>query len=90
MLATRGESELAHFAETLSFRSKVNTRGNLRYGEDYDVGDRVTCINRRWGVSIDVRITEAKETFQAGINELEITFGESLPTLADAMRQIAK
>lgn len=90
LLAQRGASELAQYAKTLSFGSKVNTHSNLKYREDYDLGDRVTCINRRWGVRIDVRITEVSEIYQQNIEEIDITFGESLPALLDVIRQMTK
>lgn len=90
MLAQRGASELEQYAETLAFGSKVNTRANLKYRVDYDLGDRVTCVNKRWGIRIDVRITEIAETYQSGVEEIDITFGESLPALLDKIRQITK
>lgn len=90
MLEQRGAAELEHHAETLAFGSKINTHANLKYKVDYDIGDRVTCINKRWGIRIDVRITEIAEIYQAGAEEIDITFGESLPALLDKIRQITK
>ena len=88
VLTQRGNAELEHFAETLGFSSKVNTHSNLKYKADYDLGDRVTCVNRRWGLKINVRITEIAEIYQENIDEIDITFGESLPALIDVLRQI--
>ena len=48
LLSARGVEELEQYAETLAFGSKINTNANLKYGTDYDLGDRVTCINKRW------------------------------------------
>lgn len=90
LLAERGRQALESRTETLNFSSEINTRGNLKYKEDYDLGDRVTCINRRWKIKIDVRITEVSEVYQQGEENLEITFGESLPALFDKIRQITK
>lgn len=89
-LQQRGASELEQYAETLSFSSKINTNANLKYREDYDLGDRVTCVNKRWGIKINVRITEITETYQQNIEEIDITFGESLPALLTQIRQITK
>ena len=36
MLKQRGAQELENYAETLNFSSTINTRGNLKYKEDYD------------------------------------------------------
>lgn len=90
LLSARGAEELEQHAETLSFGSKVNTFANLIYRTDYDLGDRVTCVNKRWGIRIDVRITEIAETYQNNVEEIDITFGESLPALLTQIRQITK
>ena len=85
-LLSRGESELANKEESLNFTSKIDLNVTPRYKEDFDVGDRVTCINRRWGVTINSRVTEVTETYQQGKAELDVTFGVSLPTLLDKLR----
>ena len=90
LLSARGAEELEQYAETLSFGSKINTFANLIYRTDYDLGDRVTCVNKRWGIRIDVRITEIAETYQNNVEEIDITFGESLPALLTQIRQIPK
>lgn len=90
LLSARGTEELEQYAETLAFGSKINTNANLQYGVDYDLGDRVTCINKRWRVRIDVRITEIEETYETSGEEIDITFGESLPALLTQIRQITK
>ncbi len=89
-LADKGVSELMQYKETLGFESKVNTHGNLAYREDFDLGDRVTCIDKRWGVKINVRITEISEIYQQNGVDLDITFGESMPTLLEQIRQMVK
>ena len=90
LLSARGAEELEQYTETLSFGSKINTFANLIYRTDYDLGDRVTCVNKRWGIRIDVRITEIAETYQNNVEEIDITFGESLPALLTQIRQITK
>ena len=90
LLSARGAEELEQYADTLSFGSKINTFANLIYRTDYDLGDRVTCVNKRWGIRIDVRITEIAETYQNNVEEIDITFGESLPALLTQIRQITK
>lgn len=88
LLSQRGAGELEQYAETLNFASKVNTHSNLKYRADYDLGDRVTCVNKRWGIKINVRITEITETYEQNINEIDITFGESLPTILEKIRKV--
>ena len=90
LLFQRGVQTLNLFAENIAFASKVNQHSNLQYKVDYDLGDRVTCDNKRWGVRINVRITEIMEVYQnSNIPEIDITFGDSLPAIIDQIRLIA-
>ena len=91
MLRQRGRDDLENFTEILAFSSRVNTQSNLKYKEDYDLGYIVTCVNKAWGVRVNVRITQIEETYQGKENaDIEITFGEAMPALFDAIRQIIK
>ncbi len=86
LLTAKGNSVLVDKIESVSFSSKINPSSHLKYKTDYDVGDRVTCLNRRWGVKIDARITEVEESYESGKTEIVITFGTSLPTLSDKLK----
>lgn len=86
LLKAQGERTLAGKIEHLAFSSLINTRAHLRYKQDFDLGDRVTCINQRWKIRIEVRITEIVESYESGKADLEITFGESLPTISAALK----
>ena len=88
MLASRGNTELAAMVENYTFNSSINIRSNLRYKEDFDLGDRVTCLERRWGITINSRITEITQTFESGKTLIEATFGESAPTLLDKIKKV--
>lgn len=87
MLVARGSTELAGRIETYTFNSSINMKSNLRYKEDFDLGDRVTCLDRVWGITINSRITQISQTFEAGKNTIEATFGESSPTLLQVIRK---
>lgn len=88
MLLARGEEELASYTETRTFDSELYTGGNLTYKKDFDVGDRVTCLNKQWGIQINSRITEVQEVYQDGAQSIQIKFGESAPKLLNKIRQI--
>ena len=88
MLATRGAAELETYGKTINFTSVISTNSNLKFKEDFDLGDRITCKETKWGIQIDARITEVAETYQKGAEEIEATFGDSLPTLADQIRKV--
>ena len=86
LLTARGHQVLDQKTENISFSSRIDTCANLTYKKDFDLGDRVTCINRRWGIRIDARITEITESFESGKEELEVTFGTSIPGLNATMK----
>lgn len=88
MLKTRGETELEGYGKNINFVSTINTTSNLKFKVDFDLGDRITCKEEKWGIQIDARITEVKEIYQKGTEEIEATFGESLPTLVDKIRKV--
>jgi hypothetical protein len=88
LLATRGNTELEEYGEDVNFTSIINASANIKYMKDFFVGDRVTCVERRWGIRIDARVTQVSQTFQDGKEETEVTFGESLPTLIDKIRKV--
>ncbi len=90
VLNQRGTEELGKALEELTFDGVINRVGRLKYGTDFDVGDRVTCVDRRWGISLDVGISEATETFQGENVETRVTFGGGTPTLRTTVRQISR
>lgn len=88
MLKTRGKTELASYIKNVNFVSDINTLSNLKFKKDFNLGDRVTCIEKSWGIRLDARITEVQETYQNGKEYIETTFGESAPTLVDKIRKV--
>lgn len=88
MLKSRGQSKLAECADLRTFECKINPFSNLRYKEDFDLGDIVTCTGKKWGVTIDVRITEVEEVYEQDGFSLNVTFGNSIPTLIDKLKQV--
>lgn len=87
-MVQRGSEELASYVETLNFSSSINMRSNLVYKTDFSLGDVVTCIDKRWGIQIDARISEVAETFEKGRQTIEAVFGESSPTLIDKIKKV--
>lgn len=87
LLRARGSQEMKLYGKTVTMHSEAVQQANLTYLEDYDLGDKVTCLNRRWGLRVDVRITQIEESYEAAGASVAVTFGEGLPTL---IRQIKK
>lgn len=88
MLSSQSITELAAYDANVNFDSSINITSNLRYKRDFDIGDRVTCQERDWGIRLDARITEVSEVWQKGTHTIEVTFGESTPSLMDKIRKV--
>ncbi len=82
----RGEAQLAEHQRIFSFQSEVLTSGPFQYEVDWDVGDVVTVQNRDWGITMDTRITEVAEVYEASGFKLNVTFGHPLPTLPQKLK----
>ncbi|MEV2911576.1 siphovirus ReqiPepy6 Gp37-like family protein, partial [Paenibacillus larvae] len=85
MLTDRGREKLAEVKRVESLEAKILTQSNLTYRKDYDLGDVVTVLNRQWGLTMNTRITEVAEVYEASQVRIDVTFGNSIPTLADVI-----
>lgn len=90
ILKNRGISKLNEYKEIQTFESKVNLNSNLRYKEDFDLGDVVTCTSKKWGITIDTRITEVEEVYEESGKQINVVFGNNIPTLIDVIKREVK
>lgn len=90
LLKDRGNDKLAEYKDIQTFNSKINLNSNLNYKEDFDLGDKVTCVSKVWGVTIDTRITEIHEIYEASGKQINVVFGNSMPTLIDKLKEVVK
>ncbi|MCM8710546.1 siphovirus ReqiPepy6 Gp37-like family protein [Clostridium sp. SYSU_GA19001] len=86
-LAQRGIQKLLEFKNIQSFTSEI-INNVFEYEKDWNLGDIVTCQNRKWGITMDTRITEVKEIYENTGLKLEVTFGNSIPTLTDKIKKV--
>lgn len=86
-LAERGDIKLAELTDIKTFESKANINSNLKYKTDFDLGDIVTCTSKKWGVTIDTRITEIEEVYEEQGMQVNVCFGGNVPTLIDKIKQ---
>ena len=86
-LSSRGAQKLQELQPALSFTNEI-INNTFKYEIDWNLGDVVTCQNKRWGITMDARITEVKEIYESSGFKLEVTFGNSLPTLTEKIKSI--
>jgi len=89
-LLTQGTQKLSEMMEVKTFEFQIIPNVSFVYKTDYDIGDTVTVVSRRWGIQMDAQITELKEIYELGKNSLEITVGTSIPTLLTVFKRATK
>lgn len=87
ILNDRGLSKLDEHKKIETFDSKINLRSNLEYKKDFDLGDKVTIRSKKWGITIDTRITEVQEIYEEQGLEINVVFGNDMPTLIDKIKR---
>ena len=87
-LPARGQQRLSELQEIKTFDSEVYADKNLRYEEDFNLGDIITMKNTKWNITEDSRITAITEIYESTGFRLDISFGEGLPTVADILKHI--
>jgi hypothetical protein len=87
LLIEKGNSGLSETKEITTFNSKINLSSNLKYKVDFDLGDIVTCISKKWEIVLDSRITEIEEVYEEAGQRINVVFGNNIPTLIDKIKQ---
>ena len=90
LLTGKGNEILAETKEIQTFDSKINLNSNQKYRVDFDLGDIVTVLSKDWGITIDSRITEIEEVYEPGGKQINVTFGNNIPTLIDKIKRMVR
>lgn len=77
LLYQRGIEKLAEYETVESAEVEVDTASNLKYMEDYDLGDKCMFQDTRLGISYTARITEVRETYEGASMSLSLDFGNN-------------
>lgn len=90
ILREYGLRELSELKPLFTMQSDISVLSNLAYRKDFDLGDIVTIENRRWGVSLDTRITAVRETYEKTLMDVRVNFGSETPTLLDKIKKAVR
>lgn len=85
-LVFRGQSKLSELMMKQSFDAAANPHGNLRYKTDFDLGQTVKVISKKWGVTLTTRITEIEESYDSDGQSLNIVFGKGVLSLFQKLK----
>lgn len=81
-----GNKKLTDYKEIKSIEGTIYQIPNMEYEKDWDLGDIVTIETE--GYSEDKRITAIKEVYERGKTQIEVTFGDKIPGLAEQIKKI--
>lgn len=84
-LEDRGKIKLSESEQIKTFECVVNSSG---YRRDWDLGDIVTVTDTELSITVDYRIVEVKEIYEDDGFKVETTFGTTIPTLIDKIKQV--
>ena len=86
VLALRGQIKLNERQMVCNFDAEIHPYGNLKYKTDFDLGDIVTVVSRRWGVTMQTRITEIEESYDGDEMSLRAVFGRGAMSLIQKLK----
>lgn len=89
-LKSMGQQKINDYKITESFEAEVLPIGSFVYGQDWNLGDIVTVMDRKWGIVLNTRVTEVKEIYEVNGFNLECIFGNHIPNLLDSIKRISK
>lgn len=88
LIEQRGLEKLAGYKEVINFEGGINVTGsNLIYRKDFDLGDYVTLINKKWNVILNVKVVEVEEIYEKDGFKVNVIFGDKVPTLIDKVER---
>ncbi|WP_438310789.1 Gp37-like protein [Sporosarcina sp. FA9] len=86
-LPDRGLQKLSEYGRVEAFETSVLTYGPFIFGEDWDLGDIVTVQNAKKTRTAHVRVSEVTEVIEVGGYQLDVVFGQPLPTLIEKIKR---
>lgn len=87
LLEARGKEKLAECTKIETFDCVISNTNNLIYRIDYDLGDKVSIINKKWGLMLNERIISITETYDSEGLNIDIEIGNNIPSLIDKIKQ---
>jgi hypothetical protein len=87
LLEVRGKEKLSECTKVETFDCTLINVNSLIYRVDFDLGDKVSIINKKWGLMLNERIVSIIETYdEEGLN-IDIEIGNNIPTLIEKIKR---
>ena len=89
LLKSRGNEAIKEFKSEVNIESQIKHDGNLRYREDFEVGDLVNIKHDDLDLTFAERIMTVEEIYEGGF-DIRVTFGEKTRTIGESLETIKK
>lgn len=87
-LTDRGNEKLSEHKQEIYMEGQILTKSPFIYERDWDLGDITTQQNKNWGITMDARITEVKEIYEAdNPKRIEVVFDKDKPTFMKLIKR---
>lgn len=91
VLTTRGREKLSEHQLVKSFSAVIRTFDpTYALGEDFQLGDTITVIDERMGVTADAVVQAVERAVGEDGESMVLTLGYSQPTIYDMIRKAGK
>lgn len=81
-LQQKGKEKLANYYIASAFESRINQSKAMKYA----MGDYVTCVDNRWGITENTQIKGIEKSYSKEEESIVITFGDDVPTLVSLIK----
>lgn len=76
LLISRGNEKMLDYSKINTFDFDLVPNNNLIYRQDFDLGDKVTILNKKWNVRVNDYITSIRETYDSNGFNISLEIGE--------------
>lgn len=88
LLEARANEKISECTKIETFDCKILNTNSLIYRSDFDLGDKVSIINKKWGLLLHERIVSIEEVYnEEGLN-INIEIGNNIPTMIDKIKKM--
>ena len=87
LLEARAKDKLSECTKVETFDCIISNTNNLIYRVDFDLGDKVSIINKKWGLMLNERIVSITESYDIEGLKIDIEIGSNIPTLIEKIKR---